>query len=297
MNKQERRKLLWGYFFILPIIIGLLLFVFGPMIFSLIASFTQWDMISPMKNVGFGNYTELFTEDERFYKSLRVTFYYTVLAVPAINIYAFFLAMLLNTKAKGMSFFRTAFYIPSIVPIVASAAMWLFIYNPTFGLLNQLLEPLGIGPQNWIFSENLVIPSLVAMVAWSAGGTMVIYLAGLQSVPTHLYESVEIDGGGRIRKFWSITLPMMSPIIFFNAIMSFIGSMQMFTEAYVMTGGGPNDASLMYMMYLYTKAFSFQEMGIASAMAWVLFIMIALLTALIFKTSSFWVYYENEVRR
>jgi multiple sugar transport system permease protein len=296
MTNLEKKKMIWGYFFIFPCIIGALLFVLGPMIFSLIVSFTKWNILNPMQFIGFDNYKTMFTGDPLFWKSLRITFYYVILSVPVINIFALFLAILLNSNVKGRSIFRTVFYIPSIVPIVASATLWLFIYNPTYGLLNKVMDFVHLPEQKWIWDEHLVIASIVVMSAWGAGSVMVIYLAGLQSVPVHLYEAIEIDGGGTLRKIWNITIPMMSPIIFFNMVMSFIGGLQVFTEGYIMTQGGPNNASLFYMLNLYREAFTNQNLGYASAMAWFLFVIIAIVTALVFKSSSFWVYYEGGAR-
>jgi multiple sugar transport system permease protein len=297
MTKQEKQKLLWGYVFISPNVLGLLLFILFPMLFSLYISFNEWDLVSPMKWLGLKNYTNLFTNDPEYINSLKVSFKYTLIYVPAINLAAFLLSLLLNTKVKGISLFRTIFYLPSIVPFLATALLWTFIYSPMFGLLNSILDIFHIPPQNWTFDVHLVLYSLVALPVWGCGGMMIIYLAALQGVPTHLYEAVEIDGGGTLRKFWSITIPMLSPMIFFNVVMTFIAGMQAFLEASLLTGGGPGNASRFLMLDMISKAFSSREFGSASASAWVLFIIIGMITFLLFKSSRYWVYYESDVRR
>ena len=292
LGAMERSQLKWGYLFISPAIVGLLLFSLGPMLFSFITSFTEWNVISPMKIVGLGNYARLL-KDPLVWKSLQVTGYYTLLTVPLITVVTFLVALLLNAKVPGISVFRTIFYIPSIVPAVASAALWMFIYNPMFGLLNSILKTLGLPPSNFIFSKEGVIPCLAVMAVWASGNTVVIYLAGLQGVSRQLYEAAEIDGANVFSQFKNITVPMMTPIIFYNVVMGIINAMQTFTQAYIMTDGGPDNASLFYTLLLYRTAFKNSSMGYASAMSWVLFVIIALLTALVFKTSNSWVYYEN----
>jgi multiple sugar transport system permease protein len=285
-------KTMWGYFFITPAILGLLLFNFGPMLFSLGISFFKWDVVTPAEWIGFKNYTRL-AKDPLVLKSLAVTAYYTLLTVPLTTVIGLLVASLLNTKVKMMSVFRTIFYIPSIVPAVASSALWMFLCNPMYGLLNNVLGIFGIPPQNWIYDPYMVIPSLSVIAVWGAGNTVIIYLAGLQGIPRHLYESIEIDGGNTFHKFFNITVPMISPIIFYNVVMGIIGSMQTFTQAYVMTEGGPDNASLFYVLLLYRTAFTNQEMGYASAMAWILFILVAILTFISFKSSNLWVFYEG----
>lgn len=289
---MERSQLKWGYLFISPAIVGLLLFSLGPMLFSFITSFTEWNVISPMKFVGLGNYARLL-KDPLVWKSLQVTGYYTLLTVPLVTVVTFLVALLLNAKVPGISVFRTIFYIPSIVPAVASSALWMFIYNPMFGLLNSILKTLGLPPSNFIFGKEGVIPCLAIMAVWASGNTVVIYLAGLQGVSRQLYEAAEIDGANVFSQFKNITVPMMTPIIFYNVVMGIINAMQTFTQAYIMTDGGPDNASLFYTLLLYRTAFKNSSMGYASAMSWVLFVIIALLTAVVFKTSNSWVYYEN----
>lgn len=292
MNLKEKSQLKWGYFFIAPAIIGLICFSFGPMLFSLGISFTKWDVITAKEFVGLDNYKALF-HDPLFFKSLKVTLYYTLLSVPLITCIPLLTAMLLNTKIKGISIFRAIFYVPSIVPIVASAAVWMYIYNPMYGLLNSILKALGLHTHNFIFSETGAVPSLAVMALWAAGNTVVIYLAGLQGVSRQLYEAAEIDGAGVIARFFHITVPMMTPIIFYNFVMAIINSMQIFTQAYIMTDGGPANATFFYSLMVYRTAFKQSRMGYSAAMSWIFFIIIAVLTLLVFKSQKKWVVYEN----
>jgi multiple sugar transport system permease protein len=292
VTRIQKQNMAWGYLFVFPAIIGLTIFIVAPMIFSLIVSFTDWDMVSSFHWVSFQNYSNILTEDINFWNSIKVTFIYAILQVPCVQIFAFLLANLLNSKIKGLSFFRTVFYIPSIFPFIAVAILWMFIYNPDFGLLNQLLGLFHIPPQDWLVSKSLVLPSLVFMSMWMSGGAMIIYLAALQGVPNHLYEAVEMDGGGRIRKFWHVTVPMLSPIIFFNSLMGLIGVMQTFNEAYIMTTGGPDKQTYFYLFMIYREAFTNGNMGYASALAWILFIILAGLSITIFKFSRNFVHYE-----
>jgi multiple sugar transport system permease protein len=288
-------KLLWGYLFILPSIIGLFLFYIGPMLFSMGVSLTRWDIITPAQWIGLGNYLQML-KDPLVSKALAVTLYYTALAVPLVTVTALLLALLLNAEIRGRSAFRTIFYLPSIVPLVANTALWMFLYNPMFGFFNTILGALHLPPQAWIYGARTVIPSFVLMGVWGSGTTVVIYLAGLQGLPRELYEAAEIDGARYPRRFFNITLPLMSPIIFYNLVLTTIGCLQTFAQAFIMTEGGPNNASLFYMLLLYRTAFKNQRMGYASAMAWVLFAIIGALTLLVFRTSRAWVYYEGDKR-
>jgi multiple sugar transport system permease protein len=289
----ERSQLKWGYFFISPCIFGLLAFNFGPMLFSLFMGFTQWDIVRPAEFTGIQNYTAIL-RDPLIGLSLRVTIYYALLSVPLITVISFLVAVLLNTGTRGISVFRTIFYIPSIVPVVASSAIWMYIFDPMFGLLNSIIRALGLPPQSFIYSREGVIPGLALMAVWGAGNTVVIYLAGLQGISRQLYEAADLDGANAFQRFFHITVPLMTPIIFFNMIMAMIGAMQTFTQAYIMTGGGPNNASLFYSLLLYRTAFSLQRMGYASAMSWILFIIIAALTFAVFRSSDRWVFYESK---
>ena len=222
-----------------------------------------------------------------------MTFYYALGSVPLRLIFAFFLAVLLNQQIRGLPIFRTIFYLPSIIPLIASSVLWIWLFNPDFGLLNAALRPLGFPKLQWIYGSDTVVPSLILMSLWDVGPLMIIFLAGLQGVPRQLYEAVEIDGGNALHRLRHITLPLMTPTILFNLILSIIGAMQTFVQPYVMTNGGPNNNSLLYVLYLYQKAFQQSQMGYASALAWILFVIIALLSFLVLRTSSSWVYYEG----
>lgn len=291
---QRSKSQFYGLLFTAPAILGFIIFFAGPMIASLWFSFTNYSGFNIPKFVGLQNYIDIFSNKDTFFrKSLFVTFYYVILSVPATLIFTFLIAMLLNTKIKGRALFRSLFYLPSIVPAVASAMIWLWLFNPDMGLVNNILSTLHLPTSQWLFSENMVIPTIVIIGLWGSGNTVVIFLAGLQGVPTHLYEAIEVDGGNSFHKFWNVTIPMMTPTIFFNAIMGIIGGFQVFTQSYILTQGGPNNASLFYVYYLYREAFQRSEMGYASALAWILFVIILIFTAIVFKTSNSWVYYEG----
>lgn len=281
----------WFYLFISPWIIGFLVFTAGPMVASIIISFMRWELLSPPDFVGMSNWKALFS-DELFWQSIKVTSIYTVLNVPVALTFAFLLALLMNVRVSGIAFFRTLYYLPSLVSGVAVAMLWMWILNPKFGLLNWLLSLVGIQGPEWIYSSTWVIPSFVMMNLWGVGTSMVIFLAGLQSVPAELYEAAELDGAGSLRKLWNITIPIVSPVILFNLIIGIINSFQVFTQAYVMTEGGPGNASLFYVLYLYRNAFQYFQMGYASALAWVLFVIIAFFTYLVFRTSRDRVFYQ-----
>ncbi|MNW28819.1 L-arabinose transport system permease protein AraP [compost metagenome] len=297
-KRSINRRELYGWLFAFPAILGLLIFTLGPMLYSLYMSFTDYTGSNSPTFIGLDNYERMFSgEDTYFYKSLGVTFYYVILSVPTGIIYSFFLAILLNQNIKGKAFFRTIFYLPSIVPIIAISFIWLWLLNPDLGLANELLRSLGLPGSQWIFGERTVVPSLALMNLWTTGGTMIIFLAGLQDIPRSLYEAIEMDGGTKLNKLWHITIPLMTPTIFFNLIMGIINGFQVFSQAYVMTNGGPNNASLFYVFYLYREAFQFSRMGSASAIAWVLFIIIMIFTYIVFKTSNNWVYYEGDGMR
>lgn len=285
------------YLFISPWIIGFLLFVLVPMIASIFFSFCRYDVLTSPNWCGLDNYRRLFS-DELFWKSLKATSLYALGSVPLGLAISLFIALMLNRDIKGVAWFRTVFYLPSVISGVAVSLLWMWIFNPDFGILNHLLwKFFRIQGPAWIASEEWVIPSLIIMSLWGIGGGIVIYLAGLQGIPTELYEAAEIDGAGGWRKLINITLPMISPVIFFNLVMGIIGSFQVFTQAYVMTNGGPNNASLFMVLYLYRNAFQYFSMGYASAIAWILFMIIMALTMLVFKSSPMWVYYEGALRK
>ncbi|MFB9280228.1 carbohydrate ABC transporter permease [Cohnella cellulosilytica] len=289
---NAQKEALDCYVFMSPAIIGLLVFMLGPILFSAYISFTDYDILGTPEWIGLQNYVELF-RDPFFWHSMKITFIYAGISVPLGLVVALLLAMLLNQTLKGIYLFRVVFYLPAVISGVAVALLWKWVFNPEFGLLNWFLGWFGIAGPAWIYSEQWSLPSLILMSLWSVGGGMLIYLAGLQGIPSELYEAAEIDGAGRLRRFRSVTIPMLSPVIFFNLVMGIIGSIQVFTEGYIMTAGGPNNSTLFAVLYLYRQAFNYFSMGYASAMAWVLFLLILLLTLLVFRSSPMWVFYEE----
>lgn len=285
------------YLFISPAILYLLFLAVGPIIASLLISFTAWDVLTPPQWVGLDNYREMFFEDPLFWKSLWNTTYFTLIVVPLATILPLLVAMLLNAKVRGQGFFRTFFYLPSIVPVVASSILWLWLLHPQYGMVNGLLAMLGQQGPDWMFSVTWSKPAIIIATLWGmiGGPSMLIYLAGLQGVPVSYYEAAEIDGVGPVRKFIQITIPMMSPYVFFTLVMSFISCFQVFTQAYVMSvrgEGGPVDSTLFYVLYLYQKAFRQFEMGYASAMGWFLFVIILVVTGIQFRLVGKRVHYS-----
>lgn len=295
--KRRRRDQLNGLLFASPWLIGLLVFTAYPIVASLYYSFCSYDAIRTPRWVGLENYRVLFTEDDLFWKSLNNTLYMVVVALPIGLLAALAIALLLNQKLKGMAFYRTVFYLPSITPVVATSILWLWLLNPEMGLVNLGLNHLGIAnPPGWLVDPAWSKPALILMGLWGAGGGMVIYLAALQDVPAALYEAAEIDGAGRLSQFRHVTLPMLSPVILFNLIMGLIGTFQYFTQVYVMTGGGPQDSTMFYALHLFNRAFLDFKMGYASAMAWVLFVITLACALLVFRSSARWVYYAGDER-
>jgi multiple sugar transport system permease protein len=292
-GNMARREALEGWFFISLAVIGFIVFKIGPILASLYFSLTRYDIVTTPKWSGIQNYLDM-TQDALFWQSLRVTTVYTLLSVPLSLVLGLMLALLLNQKIKGVLIYRTIYYIPSVISGVAVAVLWKWIFNPEFGVINLLLGKIGIQGPEWLFSRTWALPSLVLMSLWGVGWVMLINLAGLQDIPSELYEAAEIDGANSIRRFLHITLPMLSPVIFFNLVTSIIWSFQTFTQGYVMTGGGPANATLFYVLHLYRNAFQFFKMGYASALAWVLFLIVLLLTLLVFRSSPAWVFYESE---
>jgi len=283
-----------GYLFALPWFFGFLVFGGGPILFSLIMSFCEYDVFSPPLFVGFKNYVTMFTQDPLFYKSLSNTLFMAI-GIPLSMTVGLGIAMLLNYEIKGMAVYRTFFYLPAIMPAVAASILWIWIFNPKEGILNSLLGRVGIDGPAWLLDQNWSKPALILMGLWGAGGGMIVWLAGLKGIPKHLYEAAEIDGAGPFRRFWNITLPMLSPYIFFNLIMGLIGTFQIFTQAYIMTSGGPVDSTLFYAFALFNNAFRYMRMGYASAMAWVLFGIVLALTAIQLKLAPRWVHYESDL--
>lgn len=294
-NPMYRKRQIAGYLFAMPAILGFLVYVITPMILSFYYSLTNFSVFKEeISFLGLENYIKLFNgTDPFFYKSLKATFYFVILNVPVTIIFAFFLAMLLNRNIKGRALFRGIFYMPSIVPVVASCMIWQYLFNPDLGLANSILKAVGIPKQLWLYSEGSVIPTLVLTNLWNCGSTMVIFLAGLQNIPKHYYEAVEVDGGNSIHKLFYITVPMMTPVLFYNAIMCAISSFQAFDKAYILTEGGPNNASLFFSYLIYREAFANANMSVACALGWVLFVITGVCSILLFATSGKWVYYEG----
>ena len=286
-----------GLLFALPWIIGFTVFIAYPILASLYYSFCSYDAIRPPKWIGIQNYQRMFSEDELFWKSLGNTLYIVVIGLPLALIASLGIALLLNQKLKGMAFYRTVFYLPSITPVVATSILWLWLLNPDMGLVNIGLGKLGISqPPSWLTDPAWAKPALILMGLWGAGGSMVIYLAGLQDVPESLYEAASLDGANRLQQLRHITLPMLSPVILFNLIMGLIGAFQYFTQAYVMTNGGPEDATTFYALHMFNRAFMDFKMGYASAMAWILFLITLGAAVFVFRSSAKWVYYAGEAR-
>ncbi|GGD85690.1 carbohydrate ABC transporter permease [Paenibacillus nasutitermitis] len=292
---RSRREALDAYVFMSPAILGLLIFMLGPIAASLYFSFTEYDILSTPQWIGLDNYKTL-VQDELFWQSLKVTLTYSVTSVPMVLIVSLVLAVLLNRNIRGIYFFRTIFYLPAVMSGVAVALLWKWIFNPDFGLINWALGTIGIEGPKWFIDEQWALPPIIMMSLWGVGGSMLIYLAGLQGIPTDLYEASEIDGANKRKQFFHITLPMLSPVIFFNLITGIIGALQVFTEGFIMTAGGPNNATLFSVLYLYRNAFSYLQMGYASALAWVIFLIVLLFTLLVFKSSPMWVFYEGNRR-
>lgn len=291
-----RREAMEGYLFILPWLLGLLIFVVGPICASFYLSFTGYEIVRPPAWVGLRNYEQLLG-DRLFWQALKVSTLYVLTSVPLGLILSFSVALLMNQRVYFIGLWRTVYYIPSLVPVIASTMLWLWIFNPEFGLLNMGLRMVGIEGPLWLGHSRWALPSLILMSLWTVGAPMLIYLAGLQGIPTDLYEAADIDGAGVWPKFLNITVPMMTPVIFFNLVINMIAAFQVFVQPYIMTQGGPRYATLFYVLHLYQNAFQFFRMGYASALAWVLFAVILVLTGLIFRSSAAWVYYEGELRR
>ena len=287
------RKHLAGYAFISPWLLGFIIFTAVPFFASVYLSFTRYDIVSSPVWIGTANYEKLLTGDPLFWKSLGITFKYALVAVPIGIITGVGLALLLNLEIAGISVYRTVFYIPSIVPVVATSVIFVWILNPQIGLINGLLERFGIIGPAWLQDTQWAFWSLVFMSLWAVGGSMIIYLAGLKDVPATLYEAAIIDGAGVWGRTRHVTLPMITPVIFFNLVMGVIGAFQYFTQAYIMTNGGPEDSTHFYALYLFNRAWRYLDMGYASAMAWILFVVVMGFTALIFRTHHRWVHYGD----
>jgi len=289
---KEFKRLGKGLLFISPWLIGFLAFGLYPFLGSAYYSLTSYSVLSASRFVGLRNYQELFFEDKLFWISLYNTLYFTLFSVTLGTVWAIGLASLLNLKnVKGIAVYRTTYYLPSIVPLVAASVVWLWLFNPQYGIINTFLHYMGVPTIGWFTDPLWAKPAFVIMSLWGIGGAILIYLAGLQDVPQELYEAAALDGASGLQRFWHVTIPMVSPVILFNVIISLIGSFQYFTQAYVITSGGPADSTLFYSLYLYNNAFSYYRMGYASALAWILFLMVQVTTLLVLRTSARRVYY------
>ncbi|MDD4698880.1 MAG: sugar ABC transporter permease [Oscillospiraceae bacterium] len=283
------------YLFIAPWLIGFCVFTFFPMVFSLFTSFTSWNGLSVPEFIGFKNYVNILTKDTMFISSLLKTLYYVGVSVPLNIIFSIILALLLNKRLPGSNVFRSIFYLPTICSGVALYIAWLYLYNQNSGFINVLLSFIGIEGPGWLTNIDLAMPSIIFMGMFTIGTSMTIVLAGLQNVPHSYYEAADLDGAGAFYKFKNITFPMISPVIFFNLLMALIKGLQVFTQPYVMTEGGPANATYVYGLHLYKSAFLYSKFGYASALAWVLFIILIALSIAIFATSKFWVFYREDV--
>lgn len=295
LGHDRTQEVLAGYVFVGPAILGFLIFALGPVAASLYLGFTDYDL-SQMHFIGLKNYATLLFQDPLFWQSLKVTFVYTIFSVPLGLAAGFSVAVLLNQKVHLLSVYRTIYYLPALVGGVAASMVWLWLFSRDFGLVNFFLRLVGIQGPSWLGDPTWVMPAFIIMSLWGVGGPMLIYLAGLQGIPSELYDAAKVDGAGAFGRLRHVTIPMMTPVIFFNLVMGIIGTFQVFTQAYVMTSGGPNNATLFYVLYLYQNGWQYFKMGYASALAWVLFLIIMVFTALVFRSSPAWVYYEGEMR-
>ena len=302
MNMTLKRLARWlnqekvaGYIFVLPFIIGLLAFTIIPVAYSFYLSFTEYDVLSAPQWIGIKNFITMFTQDAKFWKSFGVTFYYTVVSVPLRLVMALLIAMVLYKNTRATGFYRAAYYLPSIIGgSIAVAILWrrMFVAD---GVFNSILQSLGINSTiAWLGRTDTAIWTLILLAVWQFGSSMLIFLAGLKQIPVSLYEAATVDGAGRARKFFKITLPMLTPVIFFNLVMQMINGFMAFTQSYVITGGKPLDSTLFYTVYMYKQSFEFYNMGYGSAMAWFMLVIVAVMTAIVFKTSDKWVYYESK---
>ena len=293
---RDLRRLALGLLFISPWLVHFLLLNAYPMLASFYYSLTSYSVLKPPAFIGLQNYAVLFTDDPRFATALYNTIYYTVGAVGVGTVAAIVMALLLNMRVRGQSIYRTIFYLPSVTPLVAASIVWLWFLNPQYGVLSTILRFFGLPTIGWLSDPAWAKPSLVLLAIWGVGNAVVIYLAGLQDVPRELYEAAEIDGASPWRRFWHVTLPMISPIILFNVVVGMIGASQAFAQVYILTSGGPADATLLYAYYLYVSAFQFFKMGYASAMAWIVFVLVLVATIAIFRASGRFVHYGGEAR-
>jgi oligogalacturonide transport system permease protein len=292
-TKRKKKYNYIGLFYVAPWLIGFLAFQLYPFIVSFIYSFTDFSILKPMKLIGLDNYIYMFTQDKNFFQSLKVTFIYVFMSVPCKLVFALFIAILLNMKLKYMNIFRTAYYLPSILGgSIAVSILWVFLFNST-GLVNILFSKIHLPSVNWLGSPDVAIYTISLLAIWQFGSSMVLFLAGLKQIPNELYEAARVDGASKPRMFFRITLPLLTPIIFFNLIMQMIHAFQEFTPAYIITHGGPLQSTYLYGLMLYENAFKYTKMGYASAQSWFLFVIILIFTISIFKTSKYWTFYED----
>lgn len=294
MAREEERA---AYLFLLPWLIGLVVFLIGPIIASVIISMTDWNLVSSPQWVGLANYQEMLFDDRNFWQSIRVTLYYTLLSVPLFMVSGLGLSLLLNMRLQGMNWFRTLLYLPSVLSGVAVAVLWVSLLNPDLGAVNWVLRGLGVAnPPRWLSSPQWAVPSVVLMGMWGVGGGAIIYLAGLQNIPPQLYKAATIDGAGAWRKFIHITIPMLTPTLFFVLITSLLGAFQVFDTAFVLGGsrGGTSGALRFYLLNMWNEGFRNGRLGYASALAWVLVLLATIVIMIMFRTSARWVYYEHD---
>ena len=295
-TKFQTQRALWGYVFALPWVIGLIVFWVGPILTSFYYSFTSFEVIGSPDWLGLANYNRAFNQDDLIWPSLGRTFAFALVYVPAAIFGALFLASLLNQNLKGTNIYRTIFFVPHLIPAVALAVVWTFLLQPKMGPVNMNLRDLGVAnPPNWLSSRETALYSVIMINVWAAvgGNTMLIFLAGLQGVPQELYEAAEIDGAGAWRKFWNVTLPLLTPTIFFNLVLAIIGALNVFTTAWVATKGGPSYATWFFALHIYTEAFQYFRLGYGSALAWVLAVIVMFFTWIQVQYSKRWVHYEG----
>jgi multiple sugar transport system permease protein len=293
---QSAQEEFSGWLFASPWIIGFVIFTLGPMLYSLAMSFTNYDLFT-WQWVGLTNFNRMFTIDDLVLRSLSVTLRYAFLSVPLHLICGFCLALMLNQKIRGLSIWRTIFYLPSVLSGVSVIVLWVLVLSPEFGLINSILHNFGIRGPNWLGDPNIALYSLVMMSLWGVGSSMLIYLAGLQGISSELYDAAKVDGANEFEQLLHVTIPMMSPVIFFNLVLGIIGALQTFDTAFIATQGGPAYSTYFYMLHLFSKAFLELKMGYASALAWVLFIVIMLLTLMVFRFGAAWVFYEETFKK
>lgn len=291
-SRQARREELTGWLMASPWIVGFLFLTLGAMTFSLGMSFTDYDFFNTPGFVGLEHYKQMLFEDKLVWHSLKITTLYAVLSVPLTLALGLLLAVMLNQKLRGIAVFRTVYYFPSVLPEIATIFLWILVFDPSFGLFNSVFKWFGAVGPNWLGSMEWALPSFVIMSLWGVGGGMLIYLAGLQGIPTELYEASKVDGASRLTTFVRITLPLLSPVIFFNLVMGVIGALQVFNQAYIMTGGGPARSTYFFMLHIFTTSFQEYRMAYASALSWLLFLYIGLLTFIVFRFGERKVFYS-----